>query len=58
MPWWKHLYRSIRWGDWDIGWETRKTWKDKPYLDLCATYYDGYHWCIHLGPFYVGAAYY
>lgn len=58
LRWWQHLYWSVRNGKWHAGWETKKQWPEKPYLGLSSAYYDGYHWCLHLGPFYLGAAYY
>lgn len=61
LKWWQHIYRSIRWArhaEWSAGWETRKTWKSKPYFGFVSAYYDGQHWCFHIGPMYLGASYY
>jgi hypothetical protein len=54
----QHMYYSVRYAEWLIGFKTRKTWPNKPYFALVSAYYDGNHWCLHIGPFYVGASYY
>jgi len=58
LKWWQHIYWSARQGEWVIGFETRKTWRGKPYFAFASSYYDGWHWCLHIGQFYVGASYY
>ena len=42
----KHLWH----GFWSFGWEL---YKDKPLLHADRMYYDGWHYVIHLGPFWV-----
>jgi hypothetical protein len=54
----RELVDSIRYGQWSAGWATRATWPGKPYWGLATDYYDGRHWCLHLGPLYIGAGYY
>lgn len=44
------LAAMIRHGSWEWGWEM---YKDKPMLDVSMTYYDGYWFAIHVGPFWV-----
>ena len=54
LSWHRWLWLSIRYGKWDIGFHTRRTWTNKPYLYFLSGYYDGFYWGLHLGWFYVG----
>lgn len=55
-PWYWHLYYSIKYSkDWSCGYEY---WEGKPKWCISADYYDGWHWCIHIGKFYLSASYY
>lgn len=55
---WKHIYYSVRYGEWIYGFETRATWTGKPYWAFDTGYYDGWYWVIHIGSFYLGAHHY
>lgn len=45
--------------DYYIGFESRKTWKNKPYFWTGTVYYDGLNYfAIHLGWFYLNIVYY
>lgn len=50
----RECYRAIRYGEWVIGWEN---WKGKPRLAIVRLFYDGWHVCLHIGPFYLGVYY-
>jgi hypothetical protein len=49
------LYFVFMYGEFDMGFATRKTWKNKPYFDCGRATYDGEHFYLHLGWFYFGA---
>ncbi len=53
----QHIYYAIRQGDWSAGFDSRKTWEDKPYFLADYTYYDGNHACIHIWYFWVSVFY-
>lgn len=46
-----NLWHAIRYGQWDIGWYTKKEWPTKNRFGFFTAYYDGMHAAIHLGPF-------
>jgi len=56
--WYEHLYWSIRYGKWSCGFASKKEWAEKERLSLSVMYYDGWHWALHIGGFYVSASYY
>lgn len=54
----KHIYWAIRYGKWDIGFSTRKNWKDKPYFGAFSTFYDAQYFnSLHIGTFYICVSY-
>lgn len=58
MSAWRHVWWSIRYGDWSIGFASQKQWPGKPRFAWVTAYYDGHHWALHLGAFYLGCSYY
>jgi hypothetical protein len=50
----RHLYCAARYGEWSCGWEW---WPDKPRIGVFFDYYDGWHWCLHLGPLWIECDY-
>lgn len=53
-----HSYFAIRYGQWDIGWD--KEWgkkPDEPFFYCKTVYYDGNHWGLRVGGFYIGVSY-
>lgn len=54
LSWHKWILCSICYGKWDIGFHTRRTWPNKPYIYALAGYYDGFYWGLHLGWLFVG----
>jgi len=53
MQYIKFLYSFFVYGEWRIGFETRKTWPTKSYWSLGRLYYDGYYYYLNIGWFYI-----
>lgn len=53
----RRFLMAVKHGDVDVGFETRKTWKDKPYFAFYHEYYNGDLYAIHIGPFYFCCTY-
>lgn len=45
-----HLFR----GDWAWGW---RAWQGKPKLWMGREWYDGWHYVLHIGPFWIECDY-
>ena len=54
MQFFRHCYHAIRYGDWDLGWES---YKDKPMFGFYHTYYDGNHFSFHCYKLWISAYY-
>lgn len=48
------LIRHFIKGEWAFGWES---WEGKPKLYLAKTYYEGWHYTLHIGPFWASCYY-
>lgn len=40
----------MRHGHWHVGWER---WEGKPRFAMFRLWYDGWHYCLHVGPFWL-----
>jgi len=54
----QHIVRSIKYGEWSCGFATKKEWPTKERFSISAMYYDGWHWALHIGCFYISASFY
>jgi hypothetical protein len=53
----KHLWYALRYGQWYIGYCSKKELPNKPYFGYFSDYYDGYHKAFHLWRFYIAVYY-
>ena len=54
MEFFRHCYHAIRYGDWDLGWDS---YKNKPMFGFYHTYYDGNHFSFHCYKLWISAYY-
>jgi len=53
----KYLYSVLFLGEWQIGFETRKTWRHKSYWSIGKMVYDVEYYYLHIGWFYICLTY-
>lgn len=46
-------WRVFRASEWSCGWESRRTWPEKPLLGIYLDFCDGHYLSLHLGPVWV-----
>ena len=54
----KHCICAIRYGEWECGFASKKEWPDKETLYMGGTYYDGFHFAVHVWRFYIYVYYF
>lgn len=52
-----YYYHVIVDGEWCVGFESRKTWKNKTYFGMGCIHYDIDYYYLHLGWFYLCVSY-